>query len=66
VLLAVYGAAQQEFKEVFLTELVHACSKEELPILLGVILISLETQMRKTMRDMMTDGPFFSILSLMA
>ena len=35
ILVAVYGAAQPEFKETFLTELVHACSKESLPILLG-------------------------------
>lgn len=33
--MAVYGAAQPEYKEVFLTELVHACGKENLPILLG-------------------------------
>ena len=32
---AVYGATQQEFKEVFLTELVHFCSKETLPMLIG-------------------------------
>lgn len=35
ILMAVYGAAQPEFKEIFLTELVHACSKENAPILLG-------------------------------
>lgn len=35
VLVAVYGAAQHEFKETFLTELVHTCSKEKLPIVLG-------------------------------
>jgi hypothetical protein len=34
VLVAVYGAAQPKFKGVFLTELVHTCSKENLPILL--------------------------------
>jgi len=32
---AVYGATQQEFKEVFPTELVHLCSKETLPMLIG-------------------------------
>jgi hypothetical protein len=35
VLVAVYGAAQPEFKEAFLTELVQACNKENKPILLG-------------------------------
>jgi hypothetical protein len=35
ILVAVYGAAQPEYKESFLTELVHACSKESLPLLIG-------------------------------
>ena len=35
VLVSVYGAAQQEFKEAFLSELVHVCTKETLPILIG-------------------------------
>jgi exonuclease III len=35
VLVAVYGAAQPEYKEVFLTELVQACSKEKLPLCVG-------------------------------
>jgi exonuclease III len=34
-LVAVYGAAQPEFKEQFLTELVQACSKVSLPLLVG-------------------------------
>lgn len=34
VLVAVYGAAQNQFKEKFLNELVHACRKESLPILI--------------------------------
>jgi hypothetical protein len=32
VLVAVYGATQPEFKESFLTELVHSCSHEKLPL----------------------------------
>jgi hypothetical protein len=32
VLVAVYGAAQPEFKESFLTELVQACNNEKLPL----------------------------------
>nr|XP_034607094.1 uncharacterized protein LOC117866906 [Setaria viridis] len=35
VLVAVYGAAQPAFKEAFLTEMVQACRKENLPIVLG-------------------------------
>jgi hypothetical protein len=35
VLVAVYGAAQPEYKESFLTELVHSCSIEKLPMLVG-------------------------------
>ena len=35
VLIAVYGAAQPSFKEKFLTELVQACNKEKLPIMVG-------------------------------
>jgi len=30
-----YGAAQDEFKEAFLTELVQLCTKETLPIIIG-------------------------------
>jgi endonuclease/exonuclease/phosphatase family metal-dependent hydrolase len=33
--VAVYGAAQPEFKEQFLTELVQACRKVSLPLLVG-------------------------------
>jgi hypothetical protein len=35
VLVAVYGAAQSEFKESFLTELVQACRGECLPLCIG-------------------------------
>jgi exonuclease III len=35
VLVAVYGAAQPEYKEAFLTEMVQTCSKENLPLLVG-------------------------------
>lgn len=33
--MAVYGAAQPEFKEAFLAELVQMCAKENLPLVLG-------------------------------
>jgi hypothetical protein len=35
VLVAVYGAAQPEFKESFIIELVQACSNEKLPLCIG-------------------------------
>lgn len=35
ILVAVYGAAQPEFKEALLAELVQRCSKENIPILIG-------------------------------
>lgn len=35
MLVAMYGSAQPCFKEKFLTELVQACNKEKVPIMLG-------------------------------
>jgi hypothetical protein len=35
VLVAVYGAAQAEYKEAFLSQLVQTCAKESDPILVG-------------------------------
>lgn len=35
ILAAVHGAAQPEYKEAFLAKLVHTCSKESLPLLIG-------------------------------
>jgi hypothetical protein len=35
VLVAVYGAAQPEYRESFLTELVQDCSSENLPLCIG-------------------------------
>ena len=37
-LVAVYSAAQPEFKPNFLADLVRICGSEQLPILVGVIL----------------------------
>jgi hypothetical protein len=34
-LVAVYGPAQSNLKEQFLTEMIHMCSHEQLPILIG-------------------------------
>ena len=38
-LIAVYGAAQAEYKKSFLTEIVQCCQNEPIPLLMGVILI---------------------------
>ncbi len=35
ILVAVYGATQEEYKEAFLTELVNSCRKEALPMVIG-------------------------------
>jgi hypothetical protein len=59
ILVAVYGAAQPEYKEAFLTELVQTCSKENLPLLVGVISTLLGIRVRRIMTDMMTGGHFF-------
>jgi hypothetical protein len=56
VLVAVYGAAQPEFKESFLTELVHSCNHERLPLALGVILTSFEIVARSAMTDLRRGG----------
>jgi hypothetical protein len=33
--VSIYGAAQDHFKQAFPAELVHLCSKESLPMLIG-------------------------------
>jgi hypothetical protein len=47
VLVVVYWAAQPEFKESFLAELVQACNNEKLPLCIGEILISFEIAVKK-------------------
>jgi hypothetical protein len=66
VLVAVYGAAQPEFKESFLTELVHSCYHEKLPLCIGVTLTSFEIVARRTMTDLKRGGLFCSMRSLTA
>ena len=65
-LVAVYGAAQPELKPDFLADLVRICGSEQLPILVGVILTSLEGVMRRTMITLTADGRSCLILSLKA
>lgn len=62
MLVVVYGAAQAEYKEAFLTELVQSCSKENLLIVLGGDLISSEIQARRIMKDTMANGLFSLML----
>ena len=64
-LVAVYGAAQPEFKEKFLTELVQTYRKVSLPLLVGGILTSLGIQVRKIMIILGVIGPFYSTPLLM-
>ena len=63
-LVAVYGAAQPELKPEFLADLVRICGSEQLPILVGVISISLEGVRIRTMITLTADGRSCSILSL--
>ena len=64
--MAVYGAAQPELKPDSLAGLVRICGSEQLPILVGVILTSLEGVMRRTMITLTADGRSCLILSLKA
>jgi hypothetical protein len=66
VLVAVYGAAQPEFKESFLTEIVQACDNEKLPLCIGRFLISFEIGVKKIMIDLRVDGPSYLTRSLIA
>jgi hypothetical protein len=66
VLLAVYGAAQPEFKESFLPKVVQLCDNEKLPLCIGGILILFEIAMKKIMIDLWVDGPSFLTRSLIA
>ena len=56
-LVAVYGVAQPEFKPDFLADLVRICGDENLPILVGGILISSGEETKRTMTILMDDGP---------
>ena len=60
-LVAVYGAAQSEFKPDFLADLVRICGDERLPVLMGVILTSLRGKKKRIMIILMGGGPLCSI-----
>lgn len=53
VLVAVYGAAQPKYKKIFLNKLVHAYSKEKIPLMLGGDFNIIRNPSAKTMRDIM-------------
>jgi exonuclease III len=63
VLVVVYGAAQNEHKESFLRELVHTCSMESTPLLVGGDFNIIRSAVKKTMTYMMIVGLSYSMLS---
>jgi hypothetical protein len=60
VLIAVYGPAQDDQKEMFLAELVSMCSHENLPILMGDDFNILRHSAEKIMTDLIINGHFFN------
>jgi hypothetical protein len=63
VLVAVYGAAQPEFKESFLIELVQSCCNENLPLCIGGISILFRTIVKTTLTNLKKGGLSFLTLS---
>ncbi|SPT19449.1 unnamed protein product [Triticum aestivum] len=61
-LVAVYGAAQEEFKSAFLKELVNTCRENPHAMLVGGISISFGISRKRTMTDLILVGLFFSTL----
>jgi hypothetical protein len=63
-LITVYGDAQEEGKEAFLTELALFCSRCKEPYLVGGISILLGTLLKRTKNQVQGDTPQCSILLL--
>ena len=59
-LIAVYGAAQPEHKQCFLTELVQCCQNESLPLMLGGISTLLGDLVKRIKITTTTDGHLYS------
>jgi hypothetical protein len=55
-LVAVYGPAQDNFKENFMSELVNMCRHEALPIMLGGDFNIIRKPDEKIMTDLTIDG----------
>jgi hypothetical protein len=62
ILVAVYGAAQNEFKEAFLAELVQTCAKENLPLLAGGDFNIIRNQQEIIMIITMWPFPFNAVI----
>jgi hypothetical protein len=60
-LIIVYGPAQDDRKEQFLIELSNICAQNKLPLLLGVILTSLDLAVKRTKTLLLTDSQICSI-----
>ena len=65
-LVAVYGAAQEEYRADFLREFVNLAKDNPHPTLIGGILICLDTDTRKAKADSIVTGLFFLTMSLIA
>ena len=63
-LVAVYGAAQDEFKSAFLKEIVNICRENPHPMILGGISIFSDISRRKTTIGSTLDGHSFLMLLL--
>ena len=55
-MVAVYGAAQEEFKSAFLKEFVNTCRDNPHPMLIEGILISFDISRKKTMTGLILGG----------
>jgi hypothetical protein len=66
VLVDVYRAAQPEFKESFLTELVRACDNKKLPLCIGGDFNIIRNSTEKIIIDLRVDDPSYLTRSLIA
>ena len=65
-LMSVYGAAQDEYKGAFLSELVRICSDEELQLVVGVTLILFVIHQKRVMVILIVVGLIYSMPQLMS
>jgi hypothetical protein len=62
-LISVYGAAQDNEKEYFLSELVRMCDTENLPLMVGGDFNIIRSPSEKILIDTMIDGSLYLTLS---